>query len=69
MGMAAHKQIETAVCGLPVDFRGFRLARANRPPSLSVANALRAAHIQFDAGDGRMTLRSIELTTARASDR
>jgi hypothetical protein len=69
MGMAAHKQIETAVCGLPVDFRGLRLARANRPSSLSVANSLTAAHIHFDAGGGRMTLRSIELTTARASDR
>jgi len=35
----------------------------------SRASSLRAAHIQFDAGGGRMTLRAIELTTARASDR
>ena len=35
----------------------------------SRARSLRAAHIQFDAGGGRVTLRAIELTTARASDR
>ena len=59
------EDLECARC--PDTDRGITHHVAMSPRSR--ARSLRAAHIQFDAGGGRMTLRAIKLTTAGASDR